>query len=173
MFFIWGSRFMGKVDEVPGLFHVATKFAHINYVPLIPLESYVIVGKTAKGIRGVQISLCGKSILFAYLRGISFVAALVSAVCALVDYTGRGSEWPVIGAIALASATLFYFITFHKPFTRASFLRAQQLGARLGLSAEGHARIQSLYGQSAGRGFDVLPSASAAVPSAQEVIGSE
>jgi hypothetical protein len=175
MFFVYGSRFMGKVDEVPGLFHVATKFAHVNYIPLIPLESYVIVARTSKGIRGVQIALSGKSVLFAYLRGISFCVALAAAFWAIIDYMGRGSDWPVIGAVALAAGTLFYFITYYKPFVRASFLRAQQLGAALGLSDQGQSTIQSLYGQSTGRGFDVLPPSSVATPSAievQEVISS-
>ena len=36
MVFVFGSRLYGKVDEVPGIGHVATKFAHFDYMPLVP-----------------------------------------------------------------------------------------------------------------------------------------
>jgi hypothetical protein len=39
MIIVWGSRLYGKVDAVPGLFHVATRFGHIWYLPLIPMGS--------------------------------------------------------------------------------------------------------------------------------------
>ena len=39
---VWGARLLGKVDCVPGMFHVATMFAHLYYIPLIPMQSYVV-----------------------------------------------------------------------------------------------------------------------------------
>ncbi|QRN93605.1 hypothetical protein JRI60_31070 [Archangium violaceum] len=38
-----GTWLFGKVDVVPELGHVATKFFHINLVPLVPIESYFVV----------------------------------------------------------------------------------------------------------------------------------
>jgi len=39
MVIVWGSRLYGKVDVVPGFFHVATRFGHVYYLPLIPTQS--------------------------------------------------------------------------------------------------------------------------------------
>ena len=38
---MFGQRFYGKVDQVPGLFYVATHFAYLNYVPLFPTATYL------------------------------------------------------------------------------------------------------------------------------------
>ena len=39
---IFGRRFYGYCDEIEGLGHVETKFFHVNFVPLMPLESFFI-----------------------------------------------------------------------------------------------------------------------------------
>ena len=39
---IFGTRWMGKVDAVSGVGHVATRFFHVQFLPLIPVESYLI-----------------------------------------------------------------------------------------------------------------------------------
>ena len=41
MVYVFGSRLYGKVDNVKGLFHVATKFGHFDYFPLFPMGSWV------------------------------------------------------------------------------------------------------------------------------------
>ena len=87
MFFVFGSRLMGKVDEVPGLFHVATKFGHINFLPLIPMQSYVVLGKNGRSFRGVPIPMSGKSVLAAWGRSIGVLAALIGGIFALVEFT--------------------------------------------------------------------------------------
>lgn len=161
MAIVFGSRLMGKVDEVPGLFHVATKFAHVDYVPLIPLESYVITWTDGKKFRGIRIRLSGRSILFAWIRAISLVAFVAMAIWAIVDLTGHGTIRPVLGASSLAAAVVFYLFTWHKPLRRASFNRANELAALLKMGPQAFERIQAIYGQSAGRGFDVLQPADA------------
>ena len=44
-----GRRLYGKVDEVPGVCHVATPFFHINLIPLIPFQSVVVYGDSPQG----------------------------------------------------------------------------------------------------------------------------
>lgn len=39
---LFGNGFSGKMDEVPGLFHVATRFVHVCFIPIIPLESRLV-----------------------------------------------------------------------------------------------------------------------------------
>ena len=46
MVIVWGTLEAGKVDEVPKLFHVETRFGHVYYLPLIPLGSVAVFEKT-------------------------------------------------------------------------------------------------------------------------------
>jgi hypothetical protein len=50
---VWGTRMMGKVDAVPGVGHVATKFFYLQYVPLIPVETYLVFREVGEQIHGV------------------------------------------------------------------------------------------------------------------------
>ena len=78
MIVIHGSRLYGKVDRVPGLFHVATRFFHIYYIPLIPLGSTVVVAETKEGWKGIKVGLSLKSILITWGRIIGWWMACTS-----------------------------------------------------------------------------------------------
>jgi hypothetical protein len=72
---VFGNRLFGKVEEVPGMFHVATKFFHVNFVPLLPFESWIVVsGSQEHGLLGSRwqgfrlSSLRWGSALMAWLR---------------------------------------------------------------------------------------------------------
>lgn len=84
-----GTRNFGKVSVVPNLFYVATKFFHINFVPLIPLGSSVILANSERESRvnGLEtrttflakaIPFSWKSFLMAYVRLTLWVASIVS-----------------------------------------------------------------------------------------------
>lgn len=162
MFYVFGSRLYGKVDEVPGLFHVATKFGHLNFVPLIPTQSYVVLAKNGNTFRGVPIPMSAKSVFVTWGRAISFVAMVLGGIFALVSansYNSSAEFAPLVG-VAVFGAALFCFLTFYKGVTRASFNRACQLAQMIGMTERGYAELQRIYGQAAGRGFDVSPAAS-------------
>src|SRR5262249_49788159 len=76
MIFIWGFRLFGRVDEVPGIFHVATKFFHIWYIPLIPVGSHLVLGRTSTGAFGKAVPFRFKSVILAWARALCVVAAL-------------------------------------------------------------------------------------------------
>lgn len=40
MIIVWGERLCGRVNQVDNQVHVATKFFHVQYIPLLPLNSY-------------------------------------------------------------------------------------------------------------------------------------
>lgn len=73
-----GRKLFGRVDQVEGLFHVATQFTHIFFVPLIPMTSYIVLDSTESlgKFRGVEIKLNLKSVLAAYFRAFCILAAL-------------------------------------------------------------------------------------------------
>jgi hypothetical protein len=69
-----GFRLYGKVDQVGNSCYVATKFFHVGLVPLIPLDSWVVLPDSVQDHeffnewRGKRIPLNWKSIFFAWLR---------------------------------------------------------------------------------------------------------
>src|SRR5215207_6184396 len=99
---IFGTRLYGKVDHVPGLFYVATKFFHVQFVPLVPAGSFLIIDDGSE--RGVAIGVSGKSILVAWLRAALVVGGIVAVVLGVMALSeGRESD-KVSAMFALAGA---------------------------------------------------------------------
>lgn len=147
MMVIYGSRLFGKTDQVPGMFHVATKFGHINYIPLIPLESYIVLGQDENNFRGAKISLHWKSVLLAWFRAACYVAAIILpivAVIALTEHRMLDAAMEIgfalgVGALLLAS----YFV---RGFGRASYVAAVRYAEILELNPIGHTMIEAHFG---------------------------
>jgi hypothetical protein len=155
MYIVWGSRLMGKCDVVPGLFHVATKFGHIYYIPLIPTASFVVLSKDGDSFRGVPIGLSFKSILIAWLRAGLFVAAMISS-CSILVFAGDRHHPSLVGPIATAVVMwLIFALTWHKFITRAGFARACAIAEQVGIQGEGMEAIRKIYGMPPARGFEV------------------
>src|SRR5215469_13813719 len=107
MYVHFGKKPFGKCDVVPELFHVATVFFHINFVPLIPLESYVIFNENAKQFRGTKIPLSVKSIFYAWARTGTFFGAVALSIYAIVELTddrvgANAQDWMEPGVFAAA-----------------------------------------------------------------------
>lgn len=146
MIIIYGSRLYGKVDVVPGFFHVETKFGHLWYIPLIPVGSYLILNKSGDGWNGVQIPLNFKSICFAWLRAASLVGGVVASIIALATAKEGVEHWLTPAMVGVGSLITFALFTMHKGFTHASYDRAHQLGELVGISDRGKQLIDQLYG---------------------------
>lgn len=148
MVIIWGSGVYGKVDEVPRLFHVATKFGHLYYVPLIPLGSVVVLENSGDNFQGVNIPLSGKSIILAWLRAILVLGAIVGTIYGLVQIfegsTSEGFGFLIGAAVALGG---WVYSKKARGINRASYARAVQLGELLGISEEARLMIEVAYGQ--------------------------
>ena len=161
MVIVWGSRLYGKVDVVPGFFHVATRFGHVYYLPLIPTQSFVVLGQSGDQFRGVAIPLSAKSILLAWLRALLVVTVIVATIAALVNMQDRDpTHWIYPAAIAVGALLLFIGVTWHRVATRASLNRACALGELVGLNEAGMAELYRIYGEAGGR-CDVLRATSA------------
>jgi hypothetical protein len=134
MFLIFGTRTFGKVDRVPGLFYVTTRFFHINFVPLIPLGSYVIFEGTD---RGKMIGFSLKSLAWAWGRWVLVIGGLICGLIAFVHLLGslttRDMELLLIGC-GLGTLCVFFAGLFVASFflNKASHERAMQLADELG-----------------------------------------
>jgi hypothetical protein len=124
---IFGTRLYGKVDQVPGLFHLATEFFHIQFIPLGPTRTFLVMEGPGGG--GVRMGLSGKSILFAYLRAFLVVVCIVAGYWAYQDKHDRTTALCVAGA----SALLFFGTYF---LSRPNALRAYRLAMKAGLPME-------------------------------------
>jgi hypothetical protein len=155
---IFGNRLFGKIDQVPGLGYVATRFFHIDYLPLIPYEGWLVFHQQGKTWRGVKIPLSFKSLLVAWGRTASVVAGVGAAIAALVMISNGRSTTSEIGqmvVLALAGWGLFAFTMMHKSVTRASYKRALELARHAKLNPKGMAALAAAYGEAAQvRGFE-------------------
>jgi hypothetical protein len=138
---IWGKRLFGRVDYVPGLGHVATRFFHFLNVPLVPLGSQVV---PEEGAGALPIAASGKSIAVAYVRAICVLAASMSV--ASVFAASGGDRWVAgMGALAGFGAV---FLTYRASFLKVTqFDRARQLAKECELPAEAILALAVHYGE--------------------------
>ncbi len=97
MVIIFGRRSYGRVDAHGGE-HAQTTFAHVYYMPIVPVSSFWVTQDLGATVRGYSIRTSGKSIAAAYLRCWGPIAAL--AVLA----TGSVGGYFAAAGLAAASA---------------------------------------------------------------------
>ena len=95
-----GRRLYGKVDEVPGVCHVATPFFYINMIPLIPFQSVVVYGDSPQGPLVAAYRWSFKSILVTWARMILFVVTLPFLLYFIVMFNDNGWTRPTFTALA-------------------------------------------------------------------------
>lgn len=125
MIVIFGEKSYGKVDRVPGVCYVVTIFAHLNFLPLIPLRSYIVIEGTESGgeFRGKEISVSLKSALAGYARAwVGLVAAAAGAVAAF-------GLWNAAGALGIADLGGLGVAAFAVSGVLALFVRGKAGGA--------------------------------------------
>ncbi len=88
MVIVYGSRFYGKVRACGGSY-LATQFAHIYYVPLVPIGTHLVLQSNGDGsFRGIKAPFSVKSMLAAYLRvwgPLAVIATFFIGIAALED----------------------------------------------------------------------------------------
>jgi hypothetical protein len=141
MIVFFGTRLYGKVDQVPGLFHVATQFFYIQFIPVIPVGSVLVLDQRVSGNAsgGVKIGWSGKSILAAWGRlvlllggvGLAIMAAIEGA--RLLEGKGKGLDCAIGAASAVA---LLLLLVGSYRFTHAGPERALRIAEKAGLPLE-------------------------------------
>jgi len=151
MVIIWGTTHAGKVDEVPGMFHVVTQFGHLYYIPLIPTGSYIVLEKNSDGgFRGVSIPISFKSWLVAWLRAACVVATIgltIATAVMLADVQQHPFNWLAPAILDVGAITLLVLSYKLKFIKQASYERAIDLARRVGLTEMGMLMIEVAYGR--------------------------
>lgn len=143
MLWLFGYRLFGKVDEVPGVLHVATRFGHFNFLPIAPMQSFIVC---ETGGAAVPIDLCGRSVVLAWTRAALLVTAVACAAAAAIGASRARGEDVLAAGTAGAALLGWMFVTRHPSCRIASYERACELARRAGLGADDTARIRDLYG---------------------------
>lgn len=150
MIIIWGSYYCGKCDEVPRLCHVETHFGHLYYIPLIPMGSYAVFGRSPDGsIQGVPLGISFKSVLLGWLRAACVLGAIGGAVGIILSLAEKQRVGPAILCGLLSVGCVLGFIATKKLkiFTRAGYNRAIELAQRAGVSPVHMLMIEVAYGR--------------------------
>lgn len=147
MIIIWGSRLYGRADEVPGLFHVATRFGHLWFIPLIPMGSHLVLGRNAGRFVSVPLGLDPKSMLLAWGRTGSLFGGIAAGVAAMIQAgEPRPGPWWIPAIVSVLLLALSAALCFAKPFRYASYRRAVELSEKAGFNDEGKVRLEAIFG---------------------------
>jgi hypothetical protein len=133
--FMVGDYYYGKVDHVPGLFYVKTRFLHIWWFPFVPRESWLFMDEAPVwgGRRGVRIAFRWKSVWVAWIRACSlygcFWLLLTGGILLTRDrieapMVAAGTLWGLAVVLAIANQLTHYL-------TSDELERAKQLGEML------------------------------------------
>lgn len=143
MLILFGTRQYGQTDRVPGYFCVTTTFFHINFVPLIPVESNVLIDGTD---HGWSTYFSFKSWLVAWSRAFLLVGGVAAtAIGALGTVAGA---WPAILAALLGIGMLVaFYYSYSLPWVgMATAERALEMAEEAGLDMEDVLAIKVMYG---------------------------
>jgi hypothetical protein len=147
MIIIFGTRLAGKVDAVPRIGHVATRFFHVYYVPLIPLGT-VFLTPDQTDETGVPLPLSGKSILVGWLRSAAWVGLIAAAVLLLTGISRAHPGRLGLGVSCLAACTAGLWLLYRlRPIVQASYQRATEIVQQIGLSPEQRLMVEIAYGR--------------------------
>jgi hypothetical protein len=139
---IYGKRLYGTVERVPGVLYVATQFFHLYFIPVAPVESFVIVeGSEVKdGFRGAKTGFNAKSILATYAKTALFLTGGVLMIAGGVqscDVPHVGSDHPLVYLWFLGFGSVLIGACFlWRPWSTATEARARELAEKLGISRD-------------------------------------
>ena len=108
MIVIFGEKSYGKVDRVSGVCYVLTVFAHLNFLPLFPLRSFIVLEGTESGgeFRGKQIGVSLKSAFAGYVRVWLGAVALIAGGVACVGLFNAAGALGLNAVVSLAPLAL-------------------------------------------------------------------
>ena len=145
-----GSRLYGKIDRLSNGWFVATKFAHVNYFPLIPSGTMLVTQQNGRTWRGVPLPISPRSIAMAYTRALACLVGFGGFILPLVILQGHPSTaesaFSIVGGTLMVGIAIGSFL-----FWRRASADREQRWLKI-------ANISSISGDlPPARGFDVMP----------------
>lgn len=146
----FGQMKCGKVDQFGRLFHVVSDFFHVNFVPVIPLRSYLVLEGAASGAEASQlpIRMSFKSVLTAWVRATFVLLMIVNGIAVLRGFfrlvvAGKPglaarpeAAWDaVLNPLWLVVGFAIFFALTYR-LSKPTWARALHLAALLGLTEQ-------------------------------------
>jgi len=138
MYIHFGEGLYGKVDQVPGLFYVATRFWQLQFIPLLPVGSFVIVEGTEsdENFTGTRIGLSFKSILMAWVRTALLIGGPVILVIGCFEANKPNHDMSHVMGLLCTGVCFLITLWFSYRLTRAGVNRALELADELRIPPE-------------------------------------
>ncbi|MBL4846958.1 MAG: hypothetical protein JKY65_15670 [Planctomycetes bacterium] len=133
---IFGTTTYGATDAIEGVGKVVTRFAHLYYLPLIPLGSYFLTKHPdlfRNNPEGVRIRFSWKSLVLAYARALLGAPAIAAVLSCFVLF-GLGKTTNALACLgASVGLGLLAGVTYLSYFRAASSERAKALLEEIGI----------------------------------------
>jgi len=148
MVIISGVRFAGKVDAVPRVGHVATRFFHLYWIPLIPVGTFLVIEEKEDDFKGFPLPLNAKSIVVGYLRTLGWIGVAAGTGGAFMAAGEKQFGWAALALVAaLLAAGMLTLLYRLSAFKHASYDRAIELGRLAKLPPEQLLMLEVAYGR--------------------------
>ncbi len=141
---VLGTKRYGRIDDVPNTVHVATMFFHVMFVPLIPLQSQIVIDGGQYADKGMALAkIRWASVLMTWLRFWLVMGVLGALAGAFFCQTGADVVdfvyeplGKMAGSVLFAgvAAALIAAIVASYRLTRANAQRADELRRAVGMA---------------------------------------
>jgi len=170
MLWVFGKRYAGKVDCVPGLFFVKSYFLHVYWLPFVPQGSYLLWDDPQNRFRGVRIPLCWRSVFKAWLVLYPLILFLLgSALVTIVNFDPPTSQnVPMRRLVGIPILVIVFALPFWLWFRLAKLTGARAIELAAHLSIPNFVVEQHMNGNR-----DALQHWLAAQPIDHEIAGSD
>ena len=155
MIVIFGENYFGRSDTIPGVAHVATRFFHISYFPILPLQSAIFVNQGSKNELEFQLSVHWKSVLLAYARALLILAFSIAVTIAILELSSPRSD--LFSSIAWMCAFVTMLICSYRirGLGRATYENAIAMSEELDFTEVGMLRLEGAFGRGDAAGVDL------------------
>lgn len=123
MVVVFGSTLYGKVESVPGVCHVATRFLHLFFIPLFPTGSWLVIEDSELaqgGADNIRLpAMHWGSVGIAWLRFFLLLAAFILGIIAATKLALDRPLTQTVPMIALGVVCAAAFVVSYR-ITRAN-----------------------------------------------------
>src|SRR5262245_49619284 len=106
-----GDNYYGRIDRVPQLFYVCTRFLHVCFVPIVPRDSWLVGESGDKALRPivVRLPLNWRSVFMGWFRGALYFSCIELGIALVIvgNETVRRQAHvqggPNVGGVAILS----------------------------------------------------------------------
>jgi hypothetical protein len=156
-YFVFGYAYFGTCDRVPGHIYLVTYFFHVAYIPLVPLNSFIVTSWRDEQLFGKEIPISKKSVVLAWSRMLSFFITFFAAIYTVGAWNSGTRLEAIVATAITAAAFITYLLLMILPRRPTSYKRACELGLHAEICPEAWEILHTYYGRPASLGVPQNP----------------